>query len=111
MTGVQTCALPIFHYQLLAHAFQTAHLVNEGFHDDDGHHREKLAIFLNTVNLEDDEPLAEQVDVLRGVCLLYTSLLCPNVSDMTGNVTSLLNKLVARLWRRIWLPCRLVRCV
>ena len=36
---------------------------------DDGHHREKLAIFLYTVNLEDDEPLAEQVDV----CLLYTS--------------------------------------
>ena len=28
---------------------------------------EKLAIFLYTVNLEDDEPLAEQVDVLRGV--------------------------------------------
>ena len=26
-----------------------------------------LAIFLYTVNLEDDEPLAEQVDVLRGV--------------------------------------------
>ena len=57
----------LFHYQLFAHAFQTAHLVNKGFHDDDGHHREKLAILLYTVNLEDDEPLAEQVDVLRGV--------------------------------------------
>ena len=57
----------LFHYQLFPYAFQSAHLVDEGFHDDDGHHREKLAIFLYTVNLEDDEPLAEQVDVLRGV--------------------------------------------
>ena len=57
----------LFHYQLFPYAFQTAHLVNEGFHYDDCYHREKLAILLNTVNLEDDEPLAEQVDVLRGV--------------------------------------------
>ncbi len=57
----------LFHYQLFAYTFQTAHLVNEGFHDDDGHHREKLAIFFYRINLEDDEPLAEQVDVLRGV--------------------------------------------
>ncbi len=47
--------------------FQTPHLVDEGFHDDDRHHREKLTIFLYTVNLEDNEPLVQQVYVLRGV--------------------------------------------
>ena len=60
----QPCLL---HNQLLAHALQSAHLVDEGFHDDDGHHGEQLTVLLDAVNLEDDEPLAEQVDVLRGV--------------------------------------------
>ncbi len=47
--------------------FQPPHLVDEGFHDDDGHYGEQFAVFLNGIYLEDDEPLAEQVDVLRGV--------------------------------------------
>ena len=57
----------LFHDKLFPHAFQPPHLVDESLHDDDGHHREKLTIFLYTVNLEDDEPLVQQVDVLRGV--------------------------------------------
>ena len=40
---------------------------------DDSHDGEQFAVLFYTVNLEDDEPLAEQIDVLRG-CLLYTSL-------------------------------------
>ena len=49
------------------HALQPAHLVDEGFHDDDGHDREQFAVVFNGIYLEDDEPFAEQVDVLRGV--------------------------------------------
>ena len=49
------------------HPFQPPHLVDEGFHDDDSHDGEQFAVLFYTVNLEDDEPLAEQIDVLRGV--------------------------------------------
>ena len=57
----------LFHDKLFPHAFQPPHLVDEGFHDDDGHDGEQFAVFFNRIYLEDDEPLAEQVDVLRGV--------------------------------------------
>ena len=45
------------------------HLVDEGFHEDDGHDWEQFAVFFNRIYLEDDEPLAEQVDVLREMCI------------------------------------------
>ncbi len=57
----------LFHDKLFPHPFQPSHLVDEGFHDDDRHDRKKLAVFLYAVNFEDNEPLVEQVDVLRGV--------------------------------------------
>ena len=57
----------LFHDKLLSHALQPAHLVDEGFHDDDGHYREQFAVVLDGIDLEDDEPLAQQVDVLRRV--------------------------------------------
>ena len=57
----------LFHDKLLTHTFQTPHLVDEGFHDDDGHYREQFAVVLDGINLEDDEPFAQQVDILRRV--------------------------------------------
>ena len=57
----------LFHDKLLSHALQPAHLVDEGFHDDDGHYREQFAVVLDGIDLEDDEPFAQQVDVLRRV--------------------------------------------
>ncbi len=37
----------LFHDKLFPHPFQTPHLVDEGFHDDDGHDGEQFAVFLN----------------------------------------------------------------
>ena len=52
---------------MFPYSFQPSHLVDKGFHDDDGHNRKKFAIFFYTVNFEDYEPLGEQVDVLRRI--------------------------------------------
>ena len=66
--GLFSCLLyTSFHAKLFPHAFQPPHLVDDGFHDDHGHDGEQFAIFFNRIYLEDDEPLADQVDVLRGV--------------------------------------------
>ena len=34
----------LFHDKLFPHAFQPPHLVDEGFHDDDGHDGEQFAV-------------------------------------------------------------------
>ena len=34
----------LFHDKLLSHTFQTPHLVDEGFHDDDRNHGEQLGV-------------------------------------------------------------------
>ena len=57
----------LFHNQLFAYTLESSHLIDEGFHDDDGHNREEFPVFLHRINLKDDEPLAEQVDVLLRV--------------------------------------------
>ena len=57
----------LFHDELLAHTLEPPHLAYERFHDDDGHHGEEFAVFLDAVDLEDDETLGEQVDVLRRI--------------------------------------------
>ncbi len=57
----------LFHDELLAHALEPPHLVDESLHDDDGHHGEEFAVLLDAVDLEDDEALGEQVDVLRRI--------------------------------------------
>ena len=44
--------------------FRRRSFVDEGFHDDDRNHGEQLSVVLHGVNLEDDEPLVQQVDVL-----------------------------------------------
>ena len=43
---------------LLYTSFQPPHLVDEGFHDDDGHDGEQFAVFFNRIYLEDDEPVS-----------------------------------------------------
>lgn len=45
----------------LADAFQFPHLVDEGFHDDDGDNREQYLVVLDVVQLEDNESFIQQV--------------------------------------------------
>ena len=51
----------------LADALQSSHLVDEGLHNDDGNYREEYLIILDIIQLEDDKPLVEQVQLLVGV--------------------------------------------
>ena len=50
-----------YHFALV---LQATHLVDEALHNDDGHHWEEDLVVLDSVNLKDHEPLAEQVDVV-----------------------------------------------
>ena len=43
---------------------QSAHLVDEGFHDDNRHHGEEVFVVLHLVYLENDKAFGEQVNVL-----------------------------------------------
>ena len=52
-----------YHYHL-ADAFQAAHFVDEQLHDDDGRDWEQDWMVLDGVNLENDEPLVQQVKLL-----------------------------------------------
>ena len=38
-----------------ANTFQSTHLVDKGFHNDDRHHREEVFVVLHLVNLKDNE--------------------------------------------------------
>ena len=51
----------------LADTFQPTHLVNEGLHNDDGHYREEYLVVLDVIQLEDDKPLVQEVQLLVGV--------------------------------------------
>ena len=51
----------------LADTLQLSHLVDERLHDDDRDYREEHLVVLDVVQLEDDEPLAEKVQLLVGV--------------------------------------------
>ena len=50
-----------FQQQDLAHALQPPHLGEEGFHNDDRHHGQQRAVFGDVIQLEDDEPLVQQI--------------------------------------------------
>ena len=45
----------------LADAFEPAHLVDEQLHDDNRRYRKEDRVVFNGVDLEDDEPLLQQV--------------------------------------------------
>ena len=51
----------------LADALQPTHLVDEGLHNDDGHYREEYLIVLDVIQLKDDKPLVQEVQLLVGV--------------------------------------------
>ena len=60
----QSCFLNQYH---LADALQPTHLVDEGLHNDNGHYREEYLIVLDVIQLEDDKPLVQEVQLLVGV--------------------------------------------
>lgn len=57
----QTC---FFYENHLSDTFQPAHLVDEAFHDNDGHNREKVFVVLYGINFKDYESLAKKVNIL-----------------------------------------------
>ena len=48
----------------LPYSFQTPHLVDEQFHNDDGRDREKDGMILNRINFEDDKACIQEVELL-----------------------------------------------
>ena len=57
----------LFQEYHLADALQSSHLVDEGLHNDDGHYREEYFVVLDVIQLEDDKPLVQEVQLLVGV--------------------------------------------
>lgn len=54
----------LFEQQYLADSFQAAHLVDERFHHDDRDNRVEDLVVGDVIQLEDNEPLREQVELL-----------------------------------------------
>ena len=58
------CLLQQNHF---ANTFQLSHLVDEGFHNDDGDNREQYLVVLDIVQLKDNEAFGQQIKLLFGV--------------------------------------------